>query len=286
MSKETWQEYLKKLNELAAFRTLRESLESGDLRESLEQRKFEVSFVPEYPFPTVTFASPNPFSGDSIFRPFLINAISGKISDKLPTIIRVCFQQQFRHLGGKTDAYFHWATNPEIDESGNLEELFQELDNRNLIAGITLAWGENPLDPRGEIADAHISLDDFSFHLHRWQTPWKDINPVQTMNNTAAFAEKIDQTGIGQWCEWGHLYPTSSSPLFAKVATNLVNIVNQQKLSTAVLIGIDDVPEDTYDKQDGEIILPNQLESMTAERFVEISRAITEKFKGNRSHKW
>jgi len=94
-------------------------------------------------------------------------------------------------------------------------------------------------------------------------------------------ARKVNASGINQWLEWAYVYPKSESDLFARLTLELAKRAALEDRKTAALVCVDNFPEDTYDKENGVIVLPESLNKLNAQQLVQISKKVAEE-SGNR----
>lgn len=261
----------------------RASLFRERLEEAGQEMGFEIVGLPKYVFPQITLASPEFFEGEKLLRSFLLDSLQGKIAEQKPSYVSVWFKDPFYHpFDGTTRSGFTWAINRKED---TLEMLKKQLDRKNPITyGLDLAWGENPHSLDREIAEATVFLSNPAWC--KIEYPDYPLDPVDTENNAVEFAKKVEEKGIKDWFEWAHIiYIKSESPLFAHLALDLARRA-KKCTPVAAMMYIEDFWEDTYDKRNGDILMPSDLETMEASELVDLSCEMIKRFDGLRSHEY
>lgn len=243
---------------------------AGALRKRIEAATgLECVGLPKYPFPEVWLASPEPFDTSGFQRALVEEALkpAGRSVFSGATYIYVPFAQRFPHPDGSVRSGFCWGVNTDEDTREMLEVLLAR--GIPIDGHITLAWGENPFDILDERSDAALYI-----HNHR------DLDPgdrsgytLGSENNTEAFAARLQETGTSDWLHWAWITSGSNSPLFAHLLKDLIVKVKEvTRQPVAASLFVSDVFQDGFDKEDGQLLLPEELASLSVDQLV--ARAI------------
>lgn len=244
------------------------------LEEGLREAGYGILKPPKYPFPIITLASPRAFDGQSLLQEILEDARNGKLDPQPPSFIDIGFKRPFSHPDGSFRSGYRT-----YEEEDPLQMLDEQLGQDNSLQCLSLAWGERPYDPAGEICDAAVSLEDLSYSV---ATGIEET--VHSENNARALALEIEFAGIGGWHRWATIYPKSESPLFAKLAIDIAEKARKIGQKVAALVCVEDFFEDTYDTEQGAVVSSDDLIRMGEGGLINLSQEICEKLRNRRSN--
>jgi hypothetical protein len=255
------------------------------VEEMLTSHGKEIISIPIYPYPTITLSSPSVFDNNNFLYKYLSDAIQKQIVSEPPSYIRISFTTPFKHANGDIRSGLTWATNIAYEDPILLLE--EQLNKKNHIEEMHLAWGLNPFDIRCELCEAVITLTNLKSEankigldtLHEWLG-------LGNENNSKAFTQTVTQQNISNWFQWVRIEPKSPSDIAAQLAVDLIKRTQKIRRPTALALTIDDFFEDTYDRVAGEIIDTRNNRKLEIDEIMSVSSQIMNNFRDYRSNEY